>query len=76
MIRIAETEHDALMREQQVQYGLTAEQMKEYHAECAGASPLRQIYHVVSCQARDWNVPIPQDLEVYYEKYKKELEES
>ena len=37
---------------------------------------MQQIFYVLSCQARDRNVPIPRDLEVYYEKYKKELEES
>ena len=50
--------------------------MREYRAQCAGTAPMQQIFYVRSCQARDWDVPTPKDLEVYYEKYKKELEES
>ena len=50
--------------------------MREYRAQCAGAAPMQQLFYVLSCQARDWNVPIPKDLEVYYERYKRELEES
>ena len=71
MVEIASHEHQVKIEQQRREYKLTEEQMKEYRAQCTGTAPMQQIFYVLSCQARDWNVPIPRDLEVYYEKYKK-----
>ena len=76
MVDIASHEHQTKIEEQRREYELTEEQMGEYRAQCAGTAPMQQIFYVLACQARDWSVPIPKDLEVYYDKYKKDLEES
>ena len=70
MVEIASHEHQTKLAEQRREYELTEAQMREYRAQCTGAAPMQQIFYVFSRQARDWNVPIPRDLEVYYEKYK------
>ena len=74
MLDLAAHDHQTSFEERCREYELTEEQMREYRAQCAGAAPMQQLFYVWSCQARDWNVPIPKDLEVYYERYKKELE--
>ena len=74
MIDLAAHDHKTSLDEHCREYELTEEQMRESRARCAGAAPMQQLFYVLSCQARDWGVPIPKGLEVYYERYKRELE--